>query len=187
VILCCTASYECNAIPSSEKRTCCNTRLYVTVARVDTAFQQLLKDILAVEFPGKGGQKRLARAMHLSASRISRAVNEADYTFSVLNCLQLAKAARRSPLVVLRAAGKEPIATLLEFFWGTSELTPGERAVLVQWNALGAKDHEVLEEIMARLATLRAQLPPSEIAAPPTAATPRASRPTAVAGRRRGR
>jgi len=60
-------------------------------------FQRLLRAVLAERFAGKGGQQRLAAAIKIDPSRLSRAVRKEDYSFNLQNCLRLALVSHRFP------------------------------------------------------------------------------------------
>jgi transcriptional regulator with XRE-family HTH domain len=101
-----------------------------------TDFSKFLAGI-AAEFPSK---KALADAIGMSQPRLSHALSgEGAYTFSVENCLRLAKVSNRSPIEVLRAAGKDDVAELLAFLFpkaGRPTVTGEQRQLLDDWDLL---------------------------------------------------
>lgn len=111
-------------------------------------FGEFLED-LAKQFPTK---QAFAEAIGITPSRFSR-VLAGTYTLNVLNCLRLAKAAGRSPSVVLRAAGKREIADLIEALYGpgATSVSPKEREVLDLWNGLTPRAREGLRLTLSEL------------------------------------
>lgn len=89
----------------------------------------------------------------MSTPRLNRALNKGDYPFNVLNCLRLARLADAPPSEVLRAAGKDEIADLIEVLYGSPDetMTPGEREHLQRWRRLTAKARNSIEVLMRDL------------------------------------
>jgi hypothetical protein len=77
--------------------------------------------------------RAMAHALDIDPSRISRGT-----PFDVHGCLRLAQLTGENPSVVLRAANKGHIATLIEALYGAGKtlLTPDEHAILEAFNAL---------------------------------------------------
>lgn len=69
-------------------------------------------------------QLAVAQAIGLSQSQTSRLIRGEVPSLGVMNCLRLAKVAGRSPSVVLRAAGKEDVAALMEELYGRAPTPP---------------------------------------------------------------
>jgi transcriptional regulator with XRE-family HTH domain len=106
-------------------------------------------DSVAAEFPSK---KALAKAIGISQPRLSHALSgEGPYTFNVENCLRLAKVTNRSPLEVLRAAGKAEIADLLEFLFpkaGKPTIRNEQRLLLDDWELLGEDEQQAFRMLI---------------------------------------
>jgi hypothetical protein len=76
-----------------------------------------------------------AKALGISPSRLSRAL-AGDFPLNVANCLRLALLTGESPMVILRAAGKDDVAELLEKLYPGGKslpITPAQRELLFQW------------------------------------------------------
>lgn len=93
-------------------------------------------------------QRAMADAVGITPQRLSRAMQgQGDFPLNVENCLRLAKAANRPPVEVLRAAGKNDVAELLEFLFpraGKPAITGDERDLLDEWRALNDEERTAL-------------------------------------------
>lgn len=118
----------------------------MTAAREE--FTELLKT-LVIRY---GSRDALGKAIGMSGSRVGRAI-EGQYSFNIKNCLKLAEASGESPSVVLRAAGKEDVAGLIERLYGHSRpmMSVHERELLDQWESLTPTSRESLRIILAAL------------------------------------
>jgi hypothetical protein len=100
------------AMPSGTVR--CRT---LTTAQQREQFKALLART-AKRFPSR---QALARALGINGSRLSRAINTGDFPFNVKNCLKLAQVSGESPSMILRTAGKDDVATLIESLYGDQQ------------------------------------------------------------------
>ena len=93
----------------------------------ERAFQTLMDALIARE----GTAQKLAEAIDMSPTAILRAAHQ-QFTLNVENCLRLAAHAGEDPLKVLRLAGKESQAALLENLFGNSRpaITDMDRQLL---------------------------------------------------------
>ena len=76
--------------------------------------------------------RAFARALDVDPSHLSRAMGPHSQPFDVRGCLRLARVTAENPSVILRAAGKQEIADLVEALYGpaTKTLTPRQQALL---------------------------------------------------------
>jgi transcriptional regulator with XRE-family HTH domain len=106
-----------------------------------------------------GTQRALAEAIGITPQRLSRALAEGDgYTLNTENCLRLAKIANRAPGEVLRAAGKEDIADLLEFLFpkaGRPTITGHQRELLDDWELLNDGEQRAFKLLIHERAAQR--------------------------------
>jgi plasmid maintenance system antidote protein VapI len=113
-------------------------------------FKALLNRI-ADGYPSRAA---LAKALHVTPSRLSRALNTGDFPLNVANCLRLAKVSGESATQILRAAGKSDIAELIESLYGadrTRLLTATERELLDDFEKLTPRAREALHTLLADL------------------------------------
>lgn len=100
-------------------------------------------------------QKDLAAAIGIGPSRLSHALKGAGgYTFNVENCLRLAKIANRPATEVLRAAGKDDVADLLEFLFpkaGQPAVTGEDHRLLTRIKKLDENDRVLLEQMVTNM------------------------------------
>jgi hypothetical protein len=89
---------------------------------VSDEFVRLLRRGLAKT----GSQVALGRTLGVSKQRISSALAGVGYPFGVVNCLKLARLIDERDWVVLRAAGKAPIADMLERSYGDRPMRVGD-------------------------------------------------------------
>ena len=131
-----------------------------------------LGDLLVEQLPKFDHKRnRLAKAIGLTASRLTRVI-KGEYSLDVANCLRLALAADLHPSTVLRTAGKQDVADLIERLYGPGKdaLTAAQREVLDLWTEVDSA--KVRQAVVL---TMRAHLedregrggPPSRPAAPP--------------------
>jgi len=115
-----------------------------------------------------GSVKAFADALGIEPSRVSRAT-----PFDVRGCLKLAQLTGENPSVVLRAAGKGDIATLIEQQYGAPAPKPGldERELA---EALHAIPEARTRRLLVDVARSFARLPPRPSAsnAPDNSGTP---------------
>jgi len=122
-----------------------------------------------------GTVRAFADALGIEPSRVSR-----GQPFDVRGCLKLAQLTGENPSVVLRAAGKADIATLIEAQYGTPapKPTPDERELLA---ALHAIPEAHTRRLLVDVARSFARLPPRASASnapdnsgsvPPVSGTP---------------
>jgi transcriptional regulator with XRE-family HTH domain len=149
---------------------------------VATAFQELLR-AASRKFQT---QREFAKALGISVARLNRALNTADYTLNVQNCLRLAILVNESPSTILRAADKSEIADLIERLYGRSDLTPAQRQLVEKWGRLGPDDQAYVDGLLDHLAALRGKFLAQRDAARDDVPA-RAMPATAAAGRRRRR
>lgn len=111
-------------------------------------FRDLL-EAAATKFPSK---QAFAKAIGVTPSRFSRVLS-GNYALNVLNCLRLAKLTGDSASRVLRVAGKNEIADLMEELYGRTApaLSPSDRELLDRWNALTPRARESLRGILGDL------------------------------------
>lgn len=82
--------------------------------------------------------RAFAAALEMDPSHLSRAMGEGGQPFDIRGCLRLAQVTGENPTVVLRAAGKADIATLVEELYGPSHalLTPEQQQLLKSMDAI---------------------------------------------------
>lgn len=82
--------------------------------------------------------RAFAAALEMDPSHLSRAMGEGGQPFDIRGCLRLAQVTGENPTVVLRAAGKADIATLVEELYGPSHalLTPEQQQLLRSMDAI---------------------------------------------------
>src|ERR1051326_4636029 len=108
---------------------------YLAAILGNEKFKELLSRVVD-KFPTR---LAFAKAIGMTSSRLSRALNTGDFPFNVANCLRLAKISGESPTEILRAAGKKDVADLIESLYGkdrTRLLTTSEKELLDMWNAM---------------------------------------------------
>jgi hypothetical protein len=76
-----------------------------------------------------------------------------EHSLDVLNCLKLAAMTGESPTRILRIAGKGEIADLTERLYGPGRATvsPAERELLDDWQALPQRSRDSLRALMVEL------------------------------------
>jgi hypothetical protein len=92
-----------------------------------------LRDVLDAAERRLGSKKKVAETIGITPSRYSKLYGGNDYSLSVLNCLTLAKATERGPSAVLRAAGKDEIAALLDELYGPERPEASPDATSLDW------------------------------------------------------
>lgn len=99
-------------------------------------FPELLERA-AAKFPSK---QAFAKALGITPSRFSRLL-QGQFSLEVVNCLRLAKIAGERPSTVLRAAGKNDVADLIEELYGAegNPLTPAQRELIEVWEGIPAE------------------------------------------------
>lgn len=100
-----------------------------------------------------GTQQRVADELGISTSRLGR-IRKGEHSLDALNLLKLARLLRRSPSVVLRAAGKGELAEAIEQFYGraATDLTDDERELLHEWHSTPDDLRQALRLIVKRVA-----------------------------------
>lgn len=96
-----------------------------------------------------GSRDSLGKQIGMSGSRVGRAI-DGQYSFNILNCLRLASATGESPSVVLRAAGKNEVAVLIEEMYGKERaaLAPADAQHLQQWHALSPEKRAAITTLI---------------------------------------
>lgn len=105
---------------------------------------------LADRFESKSA---FAKALGISPSRLSRAL-AGDFPLNVANCLRLALLTGESPAAILRAAGKDDVAELLEKLYPGGKslpITPAQRELLFQWEEVPPRARAALSAIFQDL------------------------------------
>jgi transcriptional regulator with XRE-family HTH domain len=112
------------------------------------AFRQFL-ETAARRFPSK---QALAKAIGITPGRLSR-VLKGEHSLDVVNCLRLAKLTGDSPGEVLRVAGKNEVAELIEGFYGRAApaIHPADRIVVDRWHALTAPQRELMLTVIDQI------------------------------------
>jgi transcriptional regulator with XRE-family HTH domain len=121
--------------------------LTVTVSQTPESFTELLRQIVQ----GAQSQVEVARAIGITPQRFSRALNKGDFPLSVENCLRLSRASGVPASRILRSAGKQDVATLLEELYGEPSTSIEERAHLRDWRALPAGARHEFTRLIRRL------------------------------------
>lgn len=83
--------------------------------------------------------RKFAEALDVDASHLSRAMQRGGLPFDVVRCLRLARLTGTHPSIVLRAAGKEDLADLIEQLYGPAaerRLSPEQEAILSAYGAI---------------------------------------------------
>ena len=101
-----------------------------------------------------GTQRAVAEALGISESRVGKILKN-QHSFSVLNCLQLAKITNRSPFDVLTLAGKDREAQLIFELCTQVDapapapkgMSPEEREFIGRWRALPEKVRTMVSEL----------------------------------------
>jgi len=99
-----------------------------------------------------GSRDALGKKIGMSGSRVGRAI-DGQYAFNITNCLKLAEASGESPSMVLSAAGKHDVATLIERLYGRGRpgVSSTERELLDEWDRLTPSERDGLRVILAGL------------------------------------
>jgi len=126
-----------------------------------TSFAPLLRHMLT----NFGGTKQqFAKAIGIAPSALSRLLNpRARLKPAIVLCLRMAHLGRTDASRVLRAAGHDEAAELLEHLYGAAvpnpdigaAVTAHELAHLVGWRQLGASDVRAFELLIDRAVTAR--------------------------------
>jgi hypothetical protein len=118
----------------------------------DATFQKFIE-----QWIGRfGTAQALADAIGMSLSAFSRGVRNAG-TLGVENCLRLADVTGEHPSRVLRLAGKDEVATLIERLYSSGisaqgqRLSAPERELIGLWTALNRETQEPLIVILRAL------------------------------------
>lgn len=111
-------------------------------------FQVWVAELIQRRF---GTATALAAKIDMELSPFSRGVKLG--TLNLVNLLKLAKAADEQPSTVLRLAGKNREADLIEEVYGTSHevLTASDREILALWRTLTPRAREGLRLTMSEL------------------------------------
>jgi hypothetical protein len=108
-------------------------------------FREWIDDLVEHRFGGR--RTALANAIGLQLTVFIRGLKAG--TFSVLNCLRLAKATNTDPLLVLRLAGKHEVAALIEELCVTTgtkaAVTDKDRFHLRRWHSITARAQQGLD------------------------------------------
>lgn len=127
------------------------------------AFQDLLIELIR-SFPGT--KRDLAKLLDITPSRLSHLLNAGDIP-SMEVCLRLADATGTSASKVLRVAGKEDVADLIERLYGPAadhrqahkhRISPAESGFLAQWRQLDQADRRAMTILIDRLVALKAAI-----------------------------
>jgi transcriptional regulator with XRE-family HTH domain len=111
-----------------------------------------------------GNKQKFAKALGIAPSALSRLLNPRARTVpSLLLCLRMAHLGRTDASRVLRAAGHDEAAQLLEHLYGDpvehpdigAAVTAHELAHLVNWRLLAAPDVRALELLIDRAVSAR--------------------------------
>lgn len=142
-------------------------------------FQQWIDQLIAERFETKTA---LAKAMGIELTPFSRGVEAG--TFNVANLLKLAAATDTPASKVLRLAGKEKFAELIEAAYGSdsASLTASQRDVLSLWDRV--KDRKDRDAILVVLRLAAGESRPGERDEPPP--SPRGTRGRRELAKRRG-
>lgn len=113
------------------------------------AAPEAFKELLTLLVRRFGSRDALGKKIGMSGSRVGRAI-DGQYSFNIENCLKLADATGESPSVVLRAAGKQEVADLIERLYGKSRpgLGANERELLDEWDALTPRARHAFRELL---------------------------------------
>jgi hypothetical protein len=86
--------------------------------------------------------RKFAEALEIAPSHLSRAMGAGGQPFDVRGCLRLAKVTGENAGMILRAAGKGDIATLIEDLYGVAHLslTPMQQKLLAAFDAIQSPD-----------------------------------------------
>lgn len=130
---------------------------YVANNLANEAFKTLLNKI-AGRFPSRTA---LAKALNITPSRLSRALNTGDFPFNVENCLRLAKVSGEPPSEVLRAADNGEIAELIESLYGPEKTVtdPAIVTLLTNWDDLTDNQRTFARSAAEMLLLARLQWP----------------------------
>jgi hypothetical protein len=110
-------------------------------------FEQFVDKLIADRYRTA---EKLAAAIEMTSSALGRGVKKG--TLSVENCLRLAEISGEPPSQLLRLAGKGDDAALIERLYGPSTMTPADRALLEDWQAIPRDMREHYRAIIARTA-----------------------------------
>lgn len=117
------------------------------ILAVSQTFSALLRRILKKQYRSN---KAFAAALKIDASHLSRAMAPGGQPFNIEGCLHLARVTNTPPSTVLRAAGKGPVATLIEALYGPArELSASEQQLLRDYAAV--KDEQLLHAVRTLL------------------------------------
>lgn len=111
---------------------------------LENDFKALLNRIVG-RYPSRAA---LAKELHITPSRLSRALNTGDFPLNVANCLRLAKLSGDSPTTILRAAGKTDVAELIELLYGKPEYSADERELVDAWRTLSPRARTALRSLV---------------------------------------
>jgi hypothetical protein len=102
-----------------------------------------------------GTWRALAQAIDMTESGLIRGVKKG--TLNVANLVRLAEVAEEPPLTILRMAGKQQEAAILERAFGTGSATlkPSERKLLELWGKLESGDRAYVTGLMEHFAKTR--------------------------------
>lgn len=112
-------------------------------------FADLLND-LARRYRSK---KAFADALGMSPSRLLRA-SKGEFAFDAVNCLKLARMTGESPTRILRAAGKEDLAGLIEELYGNARpsLSKDHRDLVDHFEQASPDGKDIIRQIVAKFA-----------------------------------
>ncbi|MEP7304167.1 MAG: hypothetical protein ABJA98_01490 [Acidobacteriota bacterium] len=145
----------------------CQEVPYVASELGNEPFKTLLNKI-AERFPSRTA---LAKALKITPSRLSRALNTGDFPFNIENCLRLAQVSEEPPSDVLRAADNREIAELIESLYGPEKRVtdPVLQDLLQEWPTLTLENKNVVRmnvSIALRLHRTGADDKPVQVAEP---------------------
>jgi hypothetical protein len=111
-------------------------------------FQGWVEDLISRRF---GTATALAKEIGMELSPFTRGV--ASGTLNIFNLLKLAKVADERPSVVLRLAGKDGVADLIESVYGSDAdlITTSERELLAQWRHLDQREQDAFRVLIRDL------------------------------------
>ncbi len=109
---------------------------------------QLLKD----EVAKRGSIRAVARGIQVTEGRLGRVLT-GQHSLSVENCLRLSDLTGEPASKVLRAAGKENVAELIEKLYAASDevISPAERALLLRFRSLPPKAQRMVRDLVETL------------------------------------
>lgn len=114
---------------------------------ISLTFQVWVEEVIRDRF---GTATALAKAVGMELSPFTRGVSAG--TLNVANLLKLAKVTEERPSTVLRLAGKEALAALIEEMYGSDAISAAERTLLRRWRKLDREEREAFSILISDLA-----------------------------------